>query len=58
METWIENPVEVHRGPIFSVLNGTVRLDDGRTVKRKQQCRGSEEFATASHNDHASARLG
>lgn len=35
METWTATPTEVHRGPVFSVLRGTAKLDDGTTVTRE-----------------------
>ena len=35
MESWTADPKEVHRGPVFSVLSGTVRLDDGTTATRE-----------------------
>jgi len=35
METWVKNPLTVHGGPIFTVLSGTVRLDDGSLEKRE-----------------------
>jgi hypothetical protein len=34
METWTTDPTEAYRGPIFSVLSGTARLDDGTLAKR------------------------
>jgi ADP-ribose pyrophosphatase len=35
MEIWTAGPTEVHRGPVFSVLSGTVRLDDDTTATRE-----------------------